>query len=112
PPPAGASGEVAGSAAAEPAAAEPAGPVANTVIGCLATNALLTKPEACRAADLAHTGIARAVDPAHSSHDGDALFLLATQRVPTTVDVVAHLGAQAVAAAIRAAVRAAVRAAP
>jgi L-aminopeptidase/D-esterase-like protein len=80
---------------------------ANTVIGCLATNARLTKPEACRAADLAHTGIARAVDPVHTSYDGDALFLLATQQVPTTVDVVAHLGAQAVAAAIRAAVRAA-----
>lgn len=93
--------------------ADPAGPagraapVANTVIGCLATNARLTKPEACRAADLAHTGIARAVDPVHTSYDGDALFLLATQQVPTTVDVVAHLGAQAVAAAIRAAVRAA-----
>jgi L-aminopeptidase/D-esterase-like protein len=78
----------------------------HTVIGCLVTNARLTKPDACRAADLAHTGIARAVDPPHTTFDGDALFLLCAQRVEATVDLVAHLGAQAVAAAIRQAVRA------
>lgn len=77
----------------------------NTVIGCLVTDARLSKPDAVRACDLAHTGIARAVSPAHTSFDGDALFLLAAQRVDATVDLVAHLGAQAVAAAIRAGVR-------
>ena len=80
----------------------------NTVIGCLVTNATLAKHEAVRAADLAHTGIARAIDPAHTTYDGDALFLLATQAEPARpglVDLVAYLGAQAVAAAIRAAVR-------
>jgi L-aminopeptidase/D-esterase-like protein len=83
------------------------GPADNTVIGCIVTDARLTKAEACRAADLAHTGIARAIDPAHTSYDGDALFLLAAGRVEATMDLVAHLGARAVAAAIRAAVRAA-----
>ncbi len=78
----------------------------NTVIGCLVTDARLTKPEAARAVDLAHSGIARAVSPAHTTYDGDALFLLCAQRVPATLDLVAHLGALAVAAAIRAAVRA------
>jgi L-aminopeptidase/D-esterase-like protein len=76
-----------------------------TVIGCLVTDALLSKPDAVRAADLAHSGIVRAVVPAHTSLDGDALFLLAAQRRPASVDLVAHLGAQAVAAAIRRAVR-------
>ena len=76
----------------------------NTTIGCLVTNARLTKPEACRAADLAHTGIARAVEPPHTNFDGDALFLLATGEVETRADLVAALGAQAVATAIRAAV--------
>ncbi len=93
-----------------PLVAPPAGPVPGegeaTVIGCLVTDATLTKPEACRAADLAHSGIARTVEPAHTTFDGDALFLLCAQRVPATVDLVAHLGAQAVAAAVRAAVRA------
>ena len=41
----------------------PAGvvPLTNTVIGCVVTNAAMAKPAICRAADLAHTGIARAV---------------------------------------------------
>jgi L-aminopeptidase/D-esterase-like protein len=76
-----------------------------TVIGCLVTDARLGKAEACRAADLAHTGIARAVEPPHTTLDGDALFLLCAQRVAASVDLVAHLGARAVAAAIRQAVR-------
>lgn len=79
---------------------------ANTTIGCLVTNARLDKAAACRAADLSHTGIARSIDPPHTSVDGDALFLLATQQVDASVDLVADLGATAVAAAIRAAVRA------
>lgn len=77
----------------------------HTVIGCLVTDARLSKPDAVRAADLAHTGIARAVSPAHTSMDGDALFLLSAQRTDASVDLVAELGARAVAAAIRSAVR-------
>lgn len=81
----------------------------HTVIGCLVTDARMTKTAACRAADLAHSGIARAVDPAHTTYDGDALFLLATGRIDarphSTVDLVAALGARAVADAVRAAVR-------
>lgn len=83
----------------------PVAPDEATVVGCLVTDARLSKPEAVRAADLAHSGIARAVTPAHTSLDGDALFLLAAQRRPATVDLVAELGARAVTAAIRAAVR-------
>lgn len=73
----------------------------NTTIGCIVTNAALTKAEACRAADLAHTGIARAIDPPHTSFDGDALFLLATGQISASEDLVATLAADAVAAAIR-----------
>ena len=80
-------------------------PLEHTVIGCMVTDARLSKPDAVRAADLAHTGIARAVSPAHTSMDGDALFLLSAQRVEAGVDLVAELGARAVAAAIRSAVR-------
>jgi L-aminopeptidase/D-esterase-like protein len=77
---------------------------ANTTIGCLVTNARLTKAEACRVADLAHTGIARTIDPPHTSVDGDALFLLSTQKVEATPDLVAELGTKAVTLAIRNAV--------
>ena len=78
---------------------------ANTTIGCLVTNAQLTKSEACRVADLAHTGIARSINPPHTSVDGDALFLLATQEIVTTPDLVTELGPQAVSLAIRNAVQ-------
>ncbi len=82
-----------------------AGSVSNTVIGCVVTNARLRKPGVCRVADLAHTGIARAVSPAHTSLDGDALFALATGEVDASVDLVAELAAQAVAEAVREGVR-------
>lgn len=85
-------------------AASAPGPGAATVIGCIATNAQLTKTAAHRVADLAHHGIARAVRPSHTGLDGDALFCLATGRVPAATDLVAHLATEAVARAIRAAV--------
>lgn len=76
-------------------------PVDNTVIGCVVTNARLTKVEAARVADLGHTGIARAIRPAHTSLDGDALFTLATGQVEANLDLVAELAAEAVAEACR-----------
>jgi L-aminopeptidase/D-esterase-like protein len=79
----------------------------NTVIGVVVTDARLTKADAHRVADLAHSGIARSVRPAHTSFDGDALFALATGRVEASVDLVAALAADAVAMAARRAVRAA-----
>ena len=79
--------------------------VSSTVIGCVVTNARLGKPGTCRVADLAHTGIARAVSPAHTSLDGDVLFALATGEVETRVDLVAELAARAVADAVRQGVR-------
>ncbi|MEX0593056.1 MAG: P1 family peptidase [Nitriliruptoraceae bacterium] len=78
----------------------------NTVIGCIMTDASLDKPSAARVADLAHSGIARAVEPAHTSLDGDALFCLATGTAEVgdhdaIVDLVATLAADAVADATR-----------
>jgi L-aminopeptidase/D-esterase-like protein len=79
----------------------PSGPSENTVIGCVVTNATLTKAEAVRVADLAHGGVSRAIRPAHTHYDGDALFCLATQQVPTHVDLVSTLAVEAVAEACR-----------
>jgi len=86
------------------------GRLTNTVIGAIVTDARLTKAEAHRVADLAHSGIARAIRPAHTQLDGDALFVLATGTVDVGaagVDLVAMLAAEAVASAVRRAVRAA-----
>lgn len=83
-------------------------PTGNTVIGCVVTNARLTKSQAVRVADLANSGVVRAVRPAHTHFDGDAMFCLSTQRVETYIDLVAALAADAVADACRRGVRAAI----
>jgi D-aminopeptidase len=55
-----------------------------TTIGLVATDAILTKPQAKRMAIMADDGLARAVRPAHAPMDGDTVFALATQRKPLT----------------------------
>ena len=50
----------------------------NTTIAVVATNARLTKEQACRLAALAHNGLARAIRPVHTLGDGDTIFTLAT----------------------------------
>ncbi len=85
----------------DPFAPAGSGPTTNTVIGCIVTDAALSKRDAYRVADLGHSGIARALRPAHTEADGDALCCLATGRVPASVDLVAHLAADAVAEATR-----------
>jgi L-aminopeptidase/D-esterase-like protein len=77
------------------------GPTGNTVIGCIVTDARLSKRDVHRVADLGHSGVARTMRPAHTELDGDALFCLATGQVEGTVDLVAHLAAEAVAEAVR-----------
>jgi L-aminopeptidase/D-esterase-like protein len=56
----------------------PTGPIQNTTIGLVATDASLTKAQAQKIAQMTHDGIARAIRPAHTMFDGDAIFCLAT----------------------------------
>jgi L-aminopeptidase/D-esterase-like protein len=77
----------------------------NTVIGVVATNARLTKEQVNKVAQMAHDGLARAVNPAHTMYDGDTLFALATGEVEADVNLVGAFGAEMVAQAIRAGVR-------
>ena len=79
----------------------------NTVIGCIMTNAALTKAQAARLAAQGHNGIARAVRPAHSIYDGDTVFALCSGRVAATPDSVGVLAAKAAEAAIVDAIRSA-----
>ena len=53
-------------------------PLEHTVIGVVATDALLTKADAARLALVAHGAVARVVSPAHTSVDGDTFFVLGT----------------------------------
>jgi L-aminopeptidase/D-esterase-like protein len=52
----------------------------NTTIGVIATDALLSKAHAQRLAQVAHDGLARAINPVHTMLDGDTLFALGTGR--------------------------------
>ena len=85
-------------------------PLEHTTIGVVATNATLTKVQAIKVAQMAHDGLARAIVPAHTSGDGDAIFSLATGTRPgaADVDAIGALAADAMAQAIVRAVRAAV----
>jgi L-aminopeptidase/D-esterase-like protein len=71
-----------------------------TVIGVVATTALLNKEQANKVAQMAHDGLARSVRPAHTMYDGDTLFCLATGRVRASVTVVGAYAAELVAQAI------------
>ena len=48
----------------------------NTVVGVVATNALLNKVQLTKVAQMAHDGLARTIFPAHTQYDGDTLFAL------------------------------------
>lgn len=50
----------------------------NTTIGVVATDAVLSQPQARRLATMAHAGLARCINPVHTPLDGDTLFALAT----------------------------------
>lgn len=54
------------------------GPAKNTTIGVVATDAILTVPQAQKIAQMAHDGMGRAIRPAHTMFDGDTIFCLAT----------------------------------
>jgi len=62
----------------DPADAARRDPRANTTIAVVATNARLDKAAAQRLAMMAQDGLARAIRPVHTPHDGDTVFAVAT----------------------------------
>ena len=78
-----------------------------TSIGVIATDAVLTKAQAHKLAQMAHDGLARTINPAHTMGDGDALFVLGTgasgNECPLTM--LGALAAEVTAAAVLNAVR-------
>ncbi len=77
----------------------------NSVIGVIATNAILNKEQVNKVAQMAQDGLARAIRPAHTMFDGDTIFALATSQEPGDVNLVGAYAAEATARAIRNAVR-------
>jgi L-aminopeptidase/D-esterase-like protein len=79
----------------------------NTVIGVVATNAKLTKAHTNKLAQMAQNGVVRAIRPAHTMHDGDTIFALATGAKKADINIVGAFAAQVVTQAILNAVNAA-----
>jgi L-aminopeptidase/D-esterase-like protein len=82
-----------------------------TTIGVVATDAVLTKAQANKMAQMAHDGLARTINPVHTMTDGDTLFALATGASGRTASLtlIGALGAEVMATAVLRAVRAATR---
>ena len=80
-----------------------------TTIGVLATDAVLTKAQARKLAQIAHDGLARTIEPAHTLWDGDTIFTLATGRssLPGNMLTLGTMAARVTAAAVLRAVLAA-----
>jgi len=72
----------------------------NTVIGVVATNANLTKEQVNKLAQMAQDGIARAINPCHTMHDGDTIFSLSLGEKTADVTVLGTVGAELMADAI------------
>jgi L-aminopeptidase/D-esterase-like protein len=89
-----------------PGSASPAvGFGGNTTVAVLLTDARLGKGDCHLLAQSGHTGFARALHPAHSRHDGDAVVALATGEVDgADLDLLRAAGTEVMAAAIRNAV--------
>ena len=63
-------------------------PFENTTIGVVATNARLTKANVFLLVKSAHDGFAKAIFPAHTQGDGDAIVVAATGTVEASLGTV------------------------
>ena len=90
-------------------AAQPLIAGTNTTIGVIATDAVITRLQATRLAQMGHDGLARSINPVHTMSDGDTLFALGTGAsgrsagMMTLGTMAAEVTARAVARAVRAA---------
>ena len=77
----------------------------NTSIGCVVTNAILTKAECKAVSGMAHDGFARSIRPVHTSMDGDTVFTMASGQVEAPIDTVGYLAEEAIRLAVLDAVK-------
>ena len=75
-------------------------PMKNTTIGVVATNAILTKEEANKLAEMAHNGFARSINPVHTMLDGDTIFTMNTNKVKADLNLAGTMASEAVSRAI------------
>lgn len=79
----------------------------NTTIGCVITNAKLTKVQANKLASVSHNGYSDVIRPVHTMNDGDSVFTMSFGEVQADILAVGILAQEVIAAAINRAVLAA-----
>ena len=72
----------------------------NTTISVIITNAHFDKAQLCKIAGVGHNGYARAINPVHTSADGDSIYAVSVGEVSADQDLVAALGAEVLSEAI------------
>lgn len=77
----------------------------NTTLGVVATDALLSKEEAIKVAQMAQDGVSRAIRPAHTPYDGDVIFCLSTGEKKGDVMTLGAAAAELIAESIVRAVK-------
>lgn len=84
-----------------------ANPGQNTTIGVIATSARFDKTQMTKIAEMAHDGMARAINPTHTPSDGDTLFAMSTgaSNVSANLTAIGALAAEAMSEAILRAVK-------
>ncbi len=75
-------------------------PELNTTIGCIITNAKLTKAQCNKLSSITHDAFARRIKPCHTSMDGDTIFTMTTSRHAANFDSIAVLATRAMEEAI------------
>lgn len=75
-------------------------PQGNTTIGCILTNAKLTKAQAKKISSIAHNGYARSIRPVHTMSDGDTIFTMASNAVEVMPDIVGAIACDVMAEAV------------
>ncbi|MFK4785660.1 P1 family peptidase [Fusobacterium sp. MFO224] len=76
----------------------------NTTIGCIVTNAKLTKSQMNKLASISHNGYAKAISPVHTTVDGDTIFTITTDEIEVMPDAVGILATKVMSKAINRAV--------
>ena len=72
----------------------------NTTLAVVVTNAEFSKPQLCKIAGMAHNGLARSINPVHTSADGDSIYAVSVGNVSADQDLVGSLAAEVVSEAL------------
>lgn len=74
--------------------------ITNTTICCVITNANFNKAEINKIAAMAQNGVARSINPVHTTADGDTVYALCTGEIQADLNTVGTLSARVLSTAI------------